>query len=764
MPYDFQQLSPHDLEILVQDLLQAEWGVALESFKTGRDGGIDLRYARIDDGLIVQVKHYVRTGLNGLLRDLKAEAAKVSALKPSRYIIATSVPLSPGNKQAIVEVFGDEVLAAADILGQEDLNNLLRRHPSVEQKHFKLWLASRAVLDRVLHNDVMVQTEFQVEKVYASIRRYVQSSAYPAALQILGRDRVVVISGGPGVGKTTLANMLLYTHLERGWEPVVIRRDIAEGQRLFQRGRSQIFYFDDFMGATFLGDRGVAIGRNEDHTISDFIEMVGVAPNARLVLTTREHIFGQALSVSERLRQADLDNHKIVLRIADYSFGQRAQILYNHVYFSDLPDAYRDELLASDFYLEIVRHPKFNPRLIEWLSSYSRLRSVPPNQYRTFIRNLLRDPSEVWLHAYERELSDAGRSLLLALYGLGGKAEGTVLQAAFTKLHAVRTKCHGFNRRPEDWATAMAELVNAFIRPQGKTAFEVLDPSVIDLVNAVIRKAPENAVDMVIGAIDFSQIERVWGLSKAGDAGVATALIQGGAEVAAAVKDRVSAKCRLMTFENGTFAMETSSEARLASVLPIADRLRTAEMLDLARALVDAMEASWLSSRVNINDGVEALRALEAVTWRPLTELVGLTERLSLALVGEAQRGCRSDELREVVSVLDLDGADDANKLDGLRAAFENSRHAIEAEIRDCRNAQDFKGLEEDLELFASRLGVDVSYELERLHEANSEFDDYEEQRADAMMDEYRDQYRESRASEASVRDMFGSLRGDRGN
>ena len=37
--YDFHQLSPHDLEILARDLLQAEWGITLESFKTGRDGG-----------------------------------------------------------------------------------------------------------------------------------------------------------------------------------------------------------------------------------------------------------------------------------------------------------------------------------------------------------------------------------------------------------------------------------------------------------------------------------------------------------------------------------------------------------------------------------------------------------------------------------------------------------------------------------------------------------------------------------------------------
>ncbi len=32
------------------------------------------------------MKHYVRTGLAGLLRDLKVEAGKVTALKPTRYL------------------------------------------------------------------------------------------------------------------------------------------------------------------------------------------------------------------------------------------------------------------------------------------------------------------------------------------------------------------------------------------------------------------------------------------------------------------------------------------------------------------------------------------------------------------------------------------------------------------------------------------------------------------------------------------------------
>ena len=89
------------------------------------------------------MKHYVRTGLAGLLRDLKVEAGKVTALKPTRYLLVTSVSLSPANKQAIAAVFSGR-LAVSDVLGQDDLNNLLGRHPEVEHKHYKLWLASPA--------------------------------------------------------------------------------------------------------------------------------------------------------------------------------------------------------------------------------------------------------------------------------------------------------------------------------------------------------------------------------------------------------------------------------------------------------------------------------------------------------------------------------------------------------------------------------------------------------------------------------------------
>ena len=41
--YDFQNLSFDDFERLCADLMQVRIGVPLESFRVGRDGGIDLR-------------------------------------------------------------------------------------------------------------------------------------------------------------------------------------------------------------------------------------------------------------------------------------------------------------------------------------------------------------------------------------------------------------------------------------------------------------------------------------------------------------------------------------------------------------------------------------------------------------------------------------------------------------------------------------------------------------------------------------------------
>ena len=79
--------------------------------------------------------------------------------------------------------------------------------------------------------------------------------------------------------------------------------------------------------------------------------------------------------------------------------------------------------------------------------------------------------------------------------------------------------------------------------------------------------------------------------------------------------------------------------------------------------------------------------------------------------------------------------------------------------IRNCQSGQDFDALIDHLDYFGRTFGVDVDNQVERVREALDEHTDYEEQRADHNMEEYKEQSRMERANENGIREMFGSLR-----
>ena len=225
---NYDCLSPQDFEELVRDLLQAEWNVALEAFKSGRDSGIDLRYSCIDgDTRIVQCKHFVASGFQKLLSELRTkELPKIRLLKPSRYVVATTCGLTPANKTAVITALEPYILSPHDVIGANDIDGLLTRHPAVEKANFKLWLTSTEVLERVLHNAELCLADFHVDRVRKKLPLFVQGQAFPRALKLLEEHRIVVISGAPGIGKTTLAEMLLYAHLNEGYELVAIQAEV----------------------------------------------------------------------------------------------------------------------------------------------------------------------------------------------------------------------------------------------------------------------------------------------------------------------------------------------------------------------------------------------------------------------------------------------------------------------------------------------------------------------------------------------------------
>lgn len=154
MDYDFSTLSPTAFEDLTRDLLGRALGIRFEGFAEGPDDGMDGRHATADGDIILQAKHFNRSSFTGLKSKMKTERAKIDALQPKRYILATSATLTPANKEALAEIIGQALQGPGDIFGPQDLNALLRQHSEIEIAHQALWKQSSAVMKTLITNAV----------------------------------------------------------------------------------------------------------------------------------------------------------------------------------------------------------------------------------------------------------------------------------------------------------------------------------------------------------------------------------------------------------------------------------------------------------------------------------------------------------------------------------------------------------------------------------------------------------------------------------
>lgn len=223
--YDFLVLSSDEFELFCKDIIEVERGIKLENFKAGKDGGIDLRYSPSDDNtLIVQCKRYKSfSSLNSILKN---EIEKVKRLNPSRYILMTSVPLNPREKASIKELFKGFIKNTGDIYGKDELQTILRNHHYIERKHYKLWLSSTNILNTILHSDVFNRSKFTEDQIKERVSLYVLNESFERALDHLKKNKVIILSGGPGVGKTTLADMLYLEYSAAGYHFIEISDDI----------------------------------------------------------------------------------------------------------------------------------------------------------------------------------------------------------------------------------------------------------------------------------------------------------------------------------------------------------------------------------------------------------------------------------------------------------------------------------------------------------------------------------------------------------
>lgn len=508
--YNLYALDSQEFELLCQDIMQKKLGKKLYSYPSGRDGGIDLSDNKINPKIIVQVKHYIKSSYKDLMRVLKVELEKVKLCSPEKYYICTSQSLTKNNKNEIVKLFEafmpDEL---SHIIAYEDINNFLndKQNMDIVVNHSKLWYVSSFVLSIINNKSLFIDSEELLDEIESKKTIYINTYYVAEAESILKKSNILVITGLPGSGKTTLSHLLIINYSNKDYyvrystsnNVIDIKNALSDNPK-----QKEIVLLDDFLGQFYMK-------LNETHIneMMSLISYIKRSQNKKLIVNSRVTILNEAKNQYLNFGSFIDDNKGInyIINLDQVSVFDKARIFISHLKHEQIPKFYIDNIIDDNRYLNIIKHTNYNPRIIEYVSK--NYQKVQPRQFYEYIITNLKNSEKVWKNEYEYRLDKIDRIFMIVLYSLVDTyIDDSILKEAFNHRLMIESN---IDTSKNNYEMCKVRLVNSLIKIYYDIEcncykVSVLNPSVNDFIDSEISNNEAEQRKIMETALYYEQI------------------------------------------------------------------------------------------------------------------------------------------------------------------------------------------------------------------------------------------------------------------
>lgn len=375
--YNLHRLGWTAFEDVCIQIMRVVLGETCTRFRPGRDGGRDGWFRGVAAGLlanqaqsvgafVIQCKHTSMAHAPLDVSDLKSDIAQVRALAaahPCHYVLATNRQVTAQAEakiRAAIEAIPG--VGRCHLLAETWIEDTIDAHPRLLRMVPRLY--GIGDLSQIVSFGLQEQTRAVLEDLAVPLRTFVPTDSYRRAEKALHERRFVVLVGPPASGKSAIAANLCMVSLAQNADVRILRIEQAEQFKSTwsPADASTIYWVDDVFGETTLDEERL----REWAAALDKVEAAR-RRGARIVFCTRDYILAAAERKLKRSKASIVSDARVRVEVTALSIDEREGILYNHIKDGDIT---KDQKRSLKKYLPMLaRLDSFSPELARRLGS-----------------------------------------------------------------------------------------------------------------------------------------------------------------------------------------------------------------------------------------------------------------------------------------------------------------------------------------------------------------------------------------------------------